>query len=35
MDLARSRHEVRRDKLPPRAPRDKPTISEIKDDCLE
>ena len=35
-DLAKSKKELRLERIPPRPPKDKPTIAEIKDeDALE
>lgn len=31
-DLAKAKKELRLERIPPRAPRDKPVVTEIKDD---
>jgi len=34
-DLENAKKESRKDRIPPRAPKDKPTVLEEKDDTLE
>ena len=34
-DLEKAKKESRKDRIPPRAPRDKPTVIEGKDDTLQ